>query len=72
MVRTGSDGADKVEWVPVGRDEVRRELGHGGTSLVARVYGHLGEVKHRSECPESRVEDHKEHLAPRLRLLAAA
>jgi hypothetical protein len=24
-------------------------LGHGGDSLVRRIYGHLGEIRHRSE-----------------------
>jgi hypothetical protein len=61
-----------VQWIPVSRDEVARELGHGGTSLVAKVYGHVGDSRHRIEWPEYRVENHREQLAPRLRLIEAA
>jgi integrase len=38
---------------------VARELGHGGDALVRRVYGHLGDVRHRSEVVEFRVEQHE-------------
>lgn len=31
---------------------VSRELGHGGTSMVERVYGHLGDLRHRAEVVE--------------------
>jgi hypothetical protein len=34
---------------PVSVYTVARELGHGGESLVKRVYGHPGETRHRSE-----------------------
>src|SRR5262249_19604909 len=34
---------------PVALFTVARELGHGGDALVRRVYGHLGDVRHRSE-----------------------
>ena len=37
----------------------REELGHGGVSLVNRVYGHLGEVWHRVSAVEFRVEQRK-------------
>ena len=37
---------------PVSIYTVARELGHGGDSLVKRVYGHLGEVRQRSEVVE--------------------
>lgn len=43
---------------PVSTFTVSRELGHGGTSLVKRVYGHLGDVRHRSEVVEYRTEQH--------------
>jgi len=33
---------------PVSLYTVGKELGHGGDSLVRRVYGHLGEVRHRA------------------------
>ena len=35
-----------------------KELGHGGRALVDRVYGHLGEIRHRSEVVEYRVSQH--------------
>ena len=46
------------------------ELGHGGHSLVKRVYGHLGTLRHRSEHVEYRVEQHAEKLGARLAKLA--
>jgi integrase len=51
---------------PVSIYTVGKELGHGGDSLVKRVYGHLGEVRHRSELVECRIEHHAERLAERL------
>jgi integrase len=50
---------------PVPTFTVARELGHGGTSLVERVYGHLGTVRHRSEAVEYRVEQHRDVLGGR-------
>lgn len=47
---------------PVSAFTVAREMGHGGMALVNRVYGHLGEVRHRSEAVEYRIEQH----APRI------
>jgi integrase len=44
---------------PVSTFTVAKELGHGGTSLVQRVYGHLGTVRHRGTAVEYRVEQHK-------------
>lgn len=41
---------------PVSPFQISRELGHGGTSLVERVYGHLGTVRHRGEVVEFRKE----------------
>ena len=50
---------------------VARWMGHGGQSLVNRVYGHLGEVRHRSEVVEYQVQQHREKLGARLaRVLA--
>ncbi len=37
---------------PVSVYTVARELGHGGESLVKKVYGHLGDVRHRAEVVE--------------------
>jgi integrase len=54
---------------PVSLFTVARELGHGGDSLVRRIYGHLGDVRHRSDAVEYRVEQHAMVLAERLSLL---
>jgi len=54
---------------PISPFTVARELGHGGTSLVERVYGHLGTVRHRSEVVEYRVENHRDTLGERLEAL---
>lgn len=42
---------------PVSEFTVGRELGHGGESMVRRVYGHLGAVRHRADVMEYRVSD---------------
>src|SRR5690606_2665932 len=41
---------------PVSEYTVAREMGHGGFSLVRRIYGHLGTVRHRAEAPEYQPE----------------
>jgi integrase len=51
---------------PVSEYTVARELGHGGDSMVKRVYGHLGRVRHRSKVVEYRVSQHKKVLGKRL------
>jgi integrase len=51
---------------PISVYTVGRELGHGGESLVKRVYGHLGQVRHRSDVVEYRIEQHGERLRDRL------
>jgi integrase len=51
---------------PVSQFTVARELGHGGDALVRRIYGHLGEVRQRSEVVEYRIEQHEERLRDRL------
>jgi integrase len=56
---------------PVSDYTVARELGHGGRALVNRVYGHLGEVRHRSEVLEYLAEDFADILGQRLRALRA-
>jgi len=58
-LQTLDRGAPVSPWV------VSREMGHGGRSLVDRVYGHLGDVRRRSEMVEFRVEQHREQLAKR-------
>ena len=57
---------------PVSPYTVAKELGHGGDAMVRRVYGHLGQVRHRSEHVEYRVEQHAEKLRDRLAILGAA
>ena len=54
---------------PVSDFTVGRELGHGGTSMVKKVYGHLGKVRHRSDVVEYRLEHHREALGDRLTTL---
>ena len=39
---------------PVALDTVRREMGHGSTAMVERVYGHLGQFRHRGKVVEYR------------------
>ncbi len=54
---------------PVSPFTVAKELGHGGDSLVKRIYGHLGEVRHRSDVVEYRVENHEDLIGDRLKAL---
>lgn len=51
---------------------VAKWMGHGGRSLVDRVYGHLGEVRHRTEAVEYRVDTHRRQLGDRLTTLRAS
>jgi integrase len=51
---------------PISPYTVGKELGHGGDALVRRVYGHLGQVRHRSEVVEYRVGQHLAVLQSRL------
>jgi integrase len=51
---------------PVSVYTVAREMGHGGESMVRRVYGHLGEVRQRAEVMEYRVEQYAAKLGERL------
>lgn len=55
---------------PVSQFTVARELGHGGDALVRRIYGHLGDLRHRSDAVEYRIEQHEERLRDRLLALA--
>lgn len=57
---------------PVSVYTVGKELGHGRYALVKRVYGHLGEVRHRAEVVEYRVEQHAAKLGDRLAKVAAS
>ena len=54
---------------PVSTYTVAREMGHGGEAMVRKVYGHLGQVRHRAEAVEYRVEQHVAKLGGRLEAL---
>ena len=54
---------------PVSVYTVARELGHGSTAMVEKVYSHLGTMRHRSEVVEYRIEQHAEALGKRLEAL---
>jgi len=54
---------------PVSVYTVARELGHGGEAMVRKVYGHLGQVRHRSAAVEFRVDQHAIKLGARLEAL---
>jgi hypothetical protein len=41
---------------------VMREMGHASLDMVQRVYGHLGEIRHRSPVVEFRVANHVDQL----------
>ena len=45
---------------PISPWGVAREMGHAGVELIDQRYGHRGEVRHRSEVVEYRVEQHRE------------
>lgn len=55
-LQTLDRGAPVSPWV------VAREMGHSGQSQIDKTYGHLGEVRHRSEVVEYRAEQHSEAL----------
>ena len=57
---------------PVSLFTVARELGHGGEAMVRRVYGHLGQVRHRAEVVEYRIEAFEDKLKGRLAALRGA
>lgn len=60
-----SDGQTLDQGAPVLAWTVANQMGHGGRSLVDRVYGHLGEVRHRSEFVEFRLDQHIDQLGER-------
>ncbi len=47
---------------PVAEFTVVKEMGHGGSGLVRRVYGHLGTIGQRSEFVEYRTEHYMEKM----------
>ncbi len=54
---------------PVSLFTVAKELGHGGEAMVRRVYGHLGQVRHRVEQLEYHIEPFEDKLKGRLAAL---
>ena len=38
---------------------VAREVGHSSTAMIEKVYGHLGQVRHRAKYVEYRTAQHK-------------
>jgi hypothetical protein len=57
---------------PVAVFTVSREMGHTTTKMVEAIYGHVGNLPHRSSVVEFRVEQHKAKLKPHLAKLRAA
>lgn len=55
---------------PVSVYTVAKEMGRGGETMVRKVYGHLGQVRHRAAVVEYRVEQHAAKLGTRLEALA--
>jgi len=51
---------------PISPYTVGKWLGHGGDALVRKIYGHLGEVRHRSKHLEFRIAQHRAKLKDRL------
>ena len=49
-----------------------RELGHGSEEMVRRVYAHMGDVRHRSDVVEFRVDQHLDRLGDRLQRFGLA
>ena len=47
-----------------------REVGHSGTDMIERTYGHLGNVRHRAVAVEYRTAQHRKVLRGRLALVA--
>ena len=56
-IQTTQNGA------PVAAFTVAREVGHSSTAMIEKVYGHLGQVQHRSEVVEYRTKQHKKAVA---------
>ena len=54
---------------PVSPFTVSKELGHGGLLMMEQVYGHLGQIRHRSDVVEYRIEQHREAVNGRLEQL---
>jgi integrase len=57
---------------PVAKYTVEKELGHGSAAMIEKIYGHLGEIRHRAENVEYRIEQHAAKLKDRLANLRGA
>jgi len=62
---------DAFSYVEVSKFQVQIKMGHEGSQLVDRIYGHAQRTPHRSDLIEYRVEKHREELGDRLRSLRA-
>jgi hypothetical protein len=51
---------------PVARWTVEKELGHGSGKMLEAVYGRLGEMRHRSDVVEYRLDQHFERRGGRI------
>ena len=67
--RDGRQGKSSNRGASVSTSTVSREMGHGSQEMVDQVYSHLGQVRHRSEVVEYRIDQHSEQLADRLAAL---
>ncbi len=56
---------------PVAVWTVSREMGHSSTTMVEKIYGHLGTIRHRAEVVEYRVEHHGDRIGERVAALRA-
>jgi hypothetical protein len=56
---------------PVAVYTVSRELGHSSTGMVEGVYSHLGDVRHRADVVEYRLEPFADILGERSAALRA-
>ena len=73
ILKPGGDPSDENAWeyIEVSKFQVQKEMGHGGSQLVDRIYGHAQKNPIRSDVVEYRVEKHVEVLGDRLRFLTA-
>ena len=55
-IQTTENGA------PIAAFQVAKEVGHTSTAMIEKVYGHLGQVRHRSKYVEYRVAQHKQAI----------
>ena len=74
ILKPGGDPSDETAWeyIEVSKFQVQKEMGHGGSQLVDRIYGHAQKNPIRSDVVEYRVEKHTEALGDRLRSLTAS